>query len=97
VQVRIELPTGADPGDYETLLAAQIVTDVQGVQVGAAAASRVSFTVEASTALEAWWLKTRTFFSDHSPWTFELPVVALLALAFWQLRRRVSVSVARKA
>lgn len=65
----VELPTGADPGDYEALLAAQIVTEGNGVQAGGAAASKVTFTVEPSSPLEAWWLKTRRFLTGHEPFT----------------------------
>ncbi len=97
VQVGIHLPTDSDPGDYETLLGAQIVTEAKGVQVGAAAASRVSFTVEPSSALEAWWLKAREFFSEYSPWSYLFPTLALIVFALWQLRRRVTFSVARRA
>src|SRR5215212_4124015 len=53
VQARLSLPTGADPGDYEGLLAAQIVTKGKGAQVGAAAAARVTFSVESATLLGA--------------------------------------------
>ena len=60
VQPRLSLPTGADPGDYEGLLAAQIVTEGGGAQVGAAAAAKVSFEVESTTLLGAWWHKLST-------------------------------------
>ena len=37
VVARIALPTGADPGAYETLIAAQVASEGSGAQVGAAA------------------------------------------------------------
>src|SRR4051812_7712696 len=64
VRVRIDLPTGADPGDYVALVGPQIVTKGTGAQVGAAAASRVTFSVEPATWLQAEWLKIKTFFGD---------------------------------
>jgi hypothetical protein len=96
VRVWIDLPAGADPGDYETLVAAQVVTEEEGVQVGAAAASRVSFTVAPSSTLQAWWLETKRFVSDHSPWIYVAPSMLFLALALRQLRRRVAISVTRR-
>jgi hypothetical protein len=97
VSARIELPTGADPGDYEALLAAQIVTEEQGVQIGGAAASRVSFTIEPSSTLEAYWLKIRRFLTGHAPYTWAVPLAFALLAAGWTLRRRFSFTVARRA
>ena len=97
VAARIELPTGADPGDYEALLAAQIVTEATGVQIGGAAASKVSFTIEPSTTLEAYWLKTSRFLTEHAPFTWVLPLALALFGAGWTLRRRFSFTVARRA
>ncbi len=97
VSARIEVPTGADPGDYEALLAAQIVTEGRGVQIGGAAASKVSFTIEPSSLLEAWWLKAKAFFSEHAPMSWILPLVLLLSLLGWQLGRRFTLDISRRA
>ena len=92
VKIRIDLPTGAAPGDYVALVGPQIVTNGTGAQVGAVAASRVSFTVEPATWLQAWWLKIKAFFSDHAPWSYVLPLVSLLSLLAWRVRRRFRVA-----
>jgi hypothetical protein len=97
VKVRIELPTGAHPGDYVALIGPQIVTQGKGAQVGAAAASRLTFTVEPASWLQAWWLKLSTFFSDHRPWSIVVPAVLLLALLVWRLRSRFSFRIERRA
>jgi hypothetical protein len=97
VSARIELPTGADPGDYEALLAAEIVTEGKGVQIGGAAASKVSFTIEPSSTLEAYWLKTRRFLTRHAPYTWAVPLALALLAAGWAVRRRFSFTVARRA
>lgn len=97
VSARIELPTGADPGDYEALLAAEIVTEGKGVQVGGAAASKVSFTVDPSSTLEAYWLKTTRFLTEHAPYTWAVPPVLAFLAAGWTVRRRFSFTVARRA
>ena len=76
VQARLSLPTGADPGDYEGLLAAQIVTEGEGAQVGAAAAAKVTFEVESATLLGAYWHKLSTWFSANAPWTWVFPAAS---------------------
>jgi hypothetical protein len=97
VQARLSLPTGADPGDYEGLLAAQIVTKGKGAQVGAAAAAKLTFSVESATLLGAWWYRITTFLSGHAPWTWLIPALLATALLGTQLRRRFSIQVARRA
>jgi hypothetical protein len=97
VQARLDLPTGADPGDYEGLLAAQIVTRGKGAQVGAAAAAKLTFSVQASTWLGAQWYRIRTFISGHEPWTWLIPALLATSLLGWQLRRRFAFQVVRRA
>src|SRR5262245_48094422 len=97
VQARIDLPTGADPGDYEGLLAAQIVTSGKGARVGAAAAARLTFSVEASTWLGAQWYRVRAFLSGHEPWTWLIPALLAMALLGWQVRSRFAFQVVRRS
>ena len=97
VQARLSLPTGADPGDYEGLLAAQIVTKGTGAQVGAAAAAKLAFSVESKTLLGAFWFKAKTWFSDNTPWTWLVPALLASALLAWQTRSRFSFRVERRA
>jgi hypothetical protein len=97
VHVRLDLPTGANPGDYEGLLAAQIVTKGKGAQVGAAAAAKMTFSVESATLLGAWWYRIRTFLSSHEPWTWLIPAILLTTMFGWQLRRRFAFQVVRRA
>jgi hypothetical protein len=97
VQVRLSLPTGADPVHYEGLVAAQIVTKGKGAQVGAAAAAKVTFSVESSTWLGGLWYRVRTFFSDHEPWTWLIPALLAMALLGSQVRQRFSFQIARRA
>src|SRR4051794_41690516 len=97
VQAKLQIASGADPGDYEGLLAAQIVTKGKGAQVGAAAAARLTFTVESKTLLGLWWFDVRTFFSDNEPWTWIVPALVLFALLLWQLRSRFAFRVERRA
>ena len=97
VRTGIELPVSADPGDYEALLGAQLVTTGSGGQVGAAAASRLTFTIEPSSTLQAVWLEIERFFRDHAPWSYVVPALLFGLLLLRQIRRRFSFSIARKA
>ncbi len=97
VDARLSLPTGADPGDYEGLLAAQIVSEGEGAQVGAAAAARVTFEVEAATLLGAYWHKASTWFSENAPWTWLVPAILASLLLAWQFRRHFAFRVEKRA
>jgi hypothetical protein len=97
VQARLSLPTGADPGDYEALVAAQIVTKGKGAQIGAAAAAKVTFKVESATWLGAQWYRIRTFLSDNEPWTWLIPALLAMALLAAQVRNRFAFRVERRA
>ena len=97
VRARMDVPTNADPGDYITLVGAQIVSEGEGAQVGAVAAARTTFTVESASALESWWLRLKTFLDDHMPWTWLLPATLGLAVVARQTRRRLTFTVARRA
>ena len=97
VATRLNLPTGADPGRYEGLLAAQIVPEGGGAQIGAAAAAKVLFEVESATLLGAWWHKLSTSFEENAPWTWLVPALLAATFAVLQLRRRFSVRVEKRA
>jgi len=97
IQVRLSLPSGADPGDYEALVAAQIVTKGKGAQIGAAAAAKLTFSVEASTWLGGQWYRIRTFFADHQPWTWLIPALLAMAMLAAHVRNRFSFRVERRA
>lgn len=97
VRIRINLPTDAEPGDYIALVGAQIVSQGGGAQVGAAAAARTTFTVEPASLLQAWWLKLKTFFGDHGPWSWLVPVLVAVAILVRIFGRRFSFRVERRS
>jgi hypothetical protein len=92
VQVHIDLPSGADPDSYTALVEARAEPAGEGVQLTAAAASRVSFEVKSSSLFEAWLLEMRRSFADQAPWSYLalaglfLLIVALLSRRFLRLR-----------
>jgi hypothetical protein len=96
VTVKLDIPAGAHPDDYEALLQAEIAPQGEGTTVGAAAAARLTFTVKPSNFLQAWQLEAETWFKDNQPWTILVPLVALLALILWWLRRRFTFTVGRR-
>jgi hypothetical protein len=97
VETRLSLPTGADPDDYEGLLAAQIVTEGRGAQVGAAAATKLTFEVESATLLGAWWHRLSMWFSDNGPWTWIAPAILASLLLAGQFRRHFAFRLERRA
>ena len=97
VRVRIELPTGAEPGTYVALVGPQILSAGDGAQIGAAASARVSFEVEPASLLQAWWLKAKTFLSDRAPWWYVGLAVVLLIVLARRVRSRFVLRVERRA
>jgi hypothetical protein len=97
VQARLSLPTGADPGDYEGLLAAQIVSEGKGAQGGAAAAAKLTFEVESATLLGAWWHRLSTWFEDNTPWTWVVTAMLASVVAARQFRRRFAFRLEKRA
>jgi hypothetical protein len=96
VAVRVQLPTDARRDDYVALVGPQIVTSGGGARVGAAAASRVTFTVEPASLLEAWRLALQGFFGRLPSWVWLVPAAAVLAAAARVARRRFTFSVERR-
>ncbi len=96
VAISLTIPTSARPAGYASVLAAQIVAEGEGAQVGAAAGAGLEFTVKPSNAFQAWRLKAETFMDDHAPWSYLLPVVVLLAGAAAFFSRRFSFRMERR-
>jgi hypothetical protein len=96
VRVRITLPANARPDSYSALVGAQIAGERGGVQVGAAAAARTTFTVEPANLLQASWLQAKRFLGDHRPWIWLLPALlgSVLGLSF--VRNRFRFTIARR-
>jgi hypothetical protein len=88
IRVALEIPTDAGPDDYYALLRAQVVTEGEGAQVGAAAAAQLTFTVEPSTILEAWLLRGRLALQERSPWSYFILGLGVVAVPAWWLGRR---------
>ena len=96
VEIRLTIPPGARPGDYQALLEAQIVGTGDGARVGAAAAARVTFEIEASSRLEAWlrWIWDRL--SQNVAWLGPLAGLVLVVIVARAVRKRFSLQVVRR-
>ena len=89
IDIRIELPSGATPGDYFAFIEARPAAEAEGVTVGVAAATRLTFTVEPSSWLAAQRLRVSRFLRDIEPWSYVVEGL-ILAGALAYLGRRYS-------
>jgi hypothetical protein len=98
INIHITLPRGAQPGPYNALIEAHPVIAGEGVQVSAAAASRVSFEVRPSSLWAAWMLQLRRSFADHSLWSYSITLAVLFLTIAYLFRRfmRLRISFERR-
>jgi hypothetical protein len=87
VNIRLTLPTGADPGDYFAFIEAHPMNESQGVRISIAAATKLSFTVKPSNWFQAQRVQLNRYIDDNEPWSYVIPGAALIALLLLTLRR----------
>jgi hypothetical protein len=95
ITTKLTIPSDAEPGDYTALIGPQIVAEGAGAQVGAGAAARLSFTVQPSSALDAFLRELFRFLSEN-PWVWIAALLLVAVALLWFLRRRFSISVTRR-
>lgn len=86
VTTRIVLPAGVEPGAYGAHLEAQPVA-AGSFTVSVAAATRLTFSVEPASWLEAQRHRVNRWLDDAAPWTFIVPALLLLGVAMTRARR----------
>lgn len=98
VSVLLVLPPDASPANYQQLISARIApTGDDGIGLGAAAASVVSFQVVPSSIWEGMWNSAISFFRAGHPWsTVAVAVIVLWFVAGW-VRRNFELAVRRRA
>ncbi|HJP89268.1 MAG TPA: hypothetical protein VJ850_09565 [Candidatus Limnocylindrales bacterium] len=96
VHTRLAVPPDAEPGEYAALIGPQIVSQGSGAQVGAAAAAKLTFTVAESSGAGA-WLRTILRFLSQNPWILAAAGLLLLLIGVRFMKRRFTLSVARRA
>ena len=95
VNTTLQLPTGAEPGEYSALIGPQVVNEGTGAQVGAGAGARLTFTVEPSSALDA-FLRWLFRYLGERPWLWIGALLVVLAGVLAVLRRRFRLTISRR-
>jgi len=93
VGIRVELPSGATPGDYFAFIEARPVVDTEGVSIGVAAATKLSFTVQPSSWLAAQRLHVSRLLRDLEPWSYLIEGLILAGALVYAARRYSPVRV----
>jgi hypothetical protein len=96
VATSVVIPAEARSGPYQTLLRAELVPSGGGLSLGAAAASRLTFSVAQATTLDSLVSGVRDALSAAGPWPGVLALVILVALLARFARRRWSFRVERR-
>jgi len=96
VTTRLRIPPGAEPGAYLALVGPSIMNAGEGPQVGAGAAARVTFTIRPATWLEGFLRWLWQVLVDN-PWIWIGTLLLVVLLVVWLLRRRFTISVARRS
>jgi hypothetical protein len=87
VQVDVSVPIGAGKGDYYAFIEASTIVTGGGQSISAGVATTLTFTVAEASGLEGWRNRVDQFLDDSEPWTYIVPVVALIAmLVLWSRR-----------
>lgn len=96
VRPTLEVPIGAEPGQYATLLSAAAGQGGEGVTVGVAAAARLTFEIAPSDDLSALIRRIGSMLDDWAPWWYLLVVAILSILVRQYLARRFSFRIERR-
>ena len=98
VSVTLNIPVGANPGDYFTYLEVHPVAKKGGVAVGIAAATKLYFSVKPANIFSAVTSRVSTFFQTTAPFSWIGLGVLILIVVIFLLRRfaRISFRVERK-
>jgi hypothetical protein len=97
VEVSLELPPGARAARYEGLLVAQVTSpDGKGVQIGAAAGTRLTFTVRPANWLQGFLQWLWALLVGGAPWTYLLPALLGMLAGARFFKRRFSFRLERR-
>ena len=99
VGIRLKVPVTARSGDYFALVEAfPVPPERTGVVIGIAAATKLTFTVQASNRFFGSALWTYHRVNDRSPYSYVIAgLIVFLPFAFWFRRRlRINISFERR-
>lgn len=100
VDVKLNLPLNARPGDYFAYLEAHpIVKGKKGVTIGVAAATKLYFTIKPANIFSAILYKILTFFETFAPYSYIGVGLVVLIAGILVFRRyfRIRFGIERKA
>jgi hypothetical protein len=91
VDIRVELPSGADPGDYFAFIEARPVSESGKVRIGVAAATGLSFTVKPTSWFAAQRLRINRYLRDAEPWSYVAAVLLASGVVIYVAGRYLPV------
>jgi hypothetical protein len=96
VEIRLNIPLDAEPGAYFCFLEATPKTDEGGFSIGAAAATKLYFSVKPAHILAALIHKAALFMAETAPASYLVIIAVLMIVAVIGLRKYSSIEVRRK-
>lgn len=96
VELSLNIPMDAPPGDYFCFLEAHPVTEGEGFRIGVAAATKLYFSVKPANIVSAVFHKISSFIAATAPASYFFIIAALLIAAVMVLRKHISIEVRRK-
>jgi hypothetical protein len=98
VSITLTIPTNAEPGDYFAFLEAHPIIEREGVSIGVAAATKLSFSVRPANAFQAWVVRISHMIEDTQPWSSLIAIAALgyLGVSFLSRYIRIGLRLERR-
>jgi hypothetical protein len=95
VDIKINLPVNAQPGDYFAYLEGQPVakSNTGGTTVGIAAAAKLYFTVSPANFLQGIYYKITSFWKVNQPWSGRIAIFAAVVLILYVAKKYLKVQV----
>ncbi|RZN34571.1 MAG: hypothetical protein EFT35_09305 [Methanophagales archaeon ANME-1-THS] len=96
VEIRLKIPLDAEPGAYFCFLEATPKTEGDGFRIGAAAATKLYFSVKPANILAALVHKAASFMAETAPGSYLLIIAVSMIGAVMGLRKYSSIDIWRK-
>lgn len=96
VDISLNLPVKARPGDYFAYLEAHPTAKKEGVTIGVAAATKLYFTVKPSGILGAAIARARTWLENNAPYSYWLLAGLVVLAAILVFKRFFALELALK-
>lgn len=96
VELRLNVPMDAPPGNYFCFLEAHPVTEGGGFRIGVAAATKLYFSVKPANIVSALIHKVSSFLAATAPASYIVIIAAIVIAVVLVLRKHFSIEVRRK-